>query len=149
MNKMLFQFYYKYVFSVFTGILVCVNYISIITFFPAVILLHHLYWEKYKCCCCCPRNQATVDNMQTSSNTEHTSTKRKNPIVRFFRGPYFWFITHKIIRWFILVFYVVILAVMLFWCTQLKVNEEQVSTFWNILLACTCKGYFNYFYYFT
>ena len=37
-----------YSFGVFSCILVAVNYISVIIFFPTVIITYHLYWEKYK-----------------------------------------------------------------------------------------------------
>ncbi len=111
-------------FLFFTGILVCVNYISVIIFFPSVVVTYHLYWEKYKCCCCCARTEETDSDIPTPLDS-----KRKNPIVRFFGGPYYRFITHKIAKWFILLFYLVIFTVMMYWCTQVEVNEEQVITY--------------------
>ena len=41
-----------YSFGVFAGVLVAVNYLSVIIFFPCVVVTYHIYWEKYKCCCC-------------------------------------------------------------------------------------------------
>ena len=42
-------------FGIFSGILICVNYFSVILHFPAILAVQHLYFEKYKCCCCCQK----------------------------------------------------------------------------------------------
>ena len=108
-------------FGVFSGILIFVNYISVIIFFPCVVLIYHRYFEKYRCCCCCPRT------VPTDGEEPIQSTKRKNFVVRFFRGPYYKFVTHKVARWIILTVFAGILAVFIYFASQLKVNEEQVS----------------------
>ena len=40
-------------FGIFSGMLICVNYLSVILHFPAIIAVYHVYFDKYKCCCCC------------------------------------------------------------------------------------------------
>lgn len=109
-------------FGVFSCVLVMVNYLSVITFFPCIVITYHNWWQHYKCCCCCPVKD-NVNLTQTNSLDE----RRKNPIVRFFRGPYFRFVTHKVARWFILFFFTFFLAVCIYFASLLKVNEEQVS----------------------
>jgi lipopolysaccharide export system protein LptC len=47
-------------------------------------------------------------------------------VVRFFKGPYYRFVTHKIIRWVIIVLFVIKLAVFIYFATKIQVNEEQV-----------------------
>ena len=110
-------------FGVFACILIIVNYLSVIIFFPCVVVTYHLWWEKYKCCCCCERKSM----ISTVPDDGH----RKNIIVRFFSGPYYRFITHKVGRWFILLFFAVLLSVSIYFASTLKVNEEQVSFFSN------------------
>ena len=112
-----------YSFGVFSGVLIIVNYCSVITFLPCVVLMYHKHFEKFKCCCCCAKPNWSNDP-QTPSKSSET---RQNPIVRFFAGPYFKFVTHSIARWFILLFYVMLLAIFIYFASTLKVNEEQVS----------------------
>lgn len=46
-------------FGVFAGILVMYNYLSVIIFFPTVVVVYHLYFEKciWPCCRCCNKTQ--------------------------------------------------------------------------------------------
>lgn len=108
-------------FGVFAGLLVFVNYCSVIIFFPTVVTMYHLYFERFKCCCCCPKK--SVEDLEKPADTTH---HRKNPIVRFFKGPYFRFVTHKIARWFILAFFAIKIAVFCYFASTIQVNEEQV-----------------------
>ena len=112
-----------YSFGVFSGTLVIVNYISVITFFPAVVVIYHKYFEKYKCCCCCPRADASVGD-----STSMDVTKKKNFVVRFMGGPYFRFVTHKIARWVMLVVYAIIFIVFVYYASQLRVDEDEVGS---------------------
>jgi hypothetical protein len=52
---------------------------------------------------------------------------RKHFVVRFFRGPYYQLVTHRVARWVIIAFYVAVIAVFIGFATQIKVNEEEVS----------------------
>lgn len=123
-------------FGVFAGILVSVNYISVVIFFPTVVVTYHNYWEKYKCCCCCPKDASVHASSEGINHPEvpppGMPVQRKNPVVRFFRGPYYQFITHKIMRWFIIMIIGAVLGVFIYYCTKLKVNDEQVSIVYSI-----------------
>ena len=113
-----------YSFGIFSGALIIVNYLSVITFLPCVVLMYHKHFAKFKCCCCCTKSDWTGDPQTPTNHGE----ARKNPIVRFFAGPYFKFVTNSITRWFILLFFVVLLGVFIYFASTLKVNEEQVSS---------------------
>ena len=119
-------------FGVFAGLLVLVNYISVVIFFPTVVVTYHLTWEKYRCCCCCPRVPVSdYDEGQSPPG----DTKRKHPVVRFFRGPFFSLVTHKVARWIIILIFVGILTTFVYFATQLQINEEQVGlVFFNFNL---------------
>ncbi|ELT97356.1 hypothetical protein CAPTEDRAFT_185181 [Capitella teleta] len=114
-------------FGVFAGILVGVNYLSVILFIPTVVVTYHLYWEKYKCCCCCPREAMVHAAGDREIPPPGMPVQRKNFVVRFFRGPYFEFITHKVIRWVILALIGVILAIFIYYATLLEVNDEDTK----------------------
>ena len=43
-------------FGTYAGLCIFINYLSVISFFPSVIILYHKYFEKYSCCCCGLRN---------------------------------------------------------------------------------------------
>ena len=70
----------------FSGLLIAVNYISIIVYLPTVVVMYHLYFEKYRCCCC--GASRTVNISETAvDNGEHAV--RDNFVVKFFAGPYY------------------------------------------------------------
>ena len=113
-------------FGLFSALLILVNYMSIIIFFPTVVVTYHVYWEKYKCCCCCPRGESSVADVNDTSEVKRNAGKRHNIIVRFFGGPYFRFITHPVARWVILAFYAALVSASIYFVSTLKINEEQV-----------------------
>jgi hypothetical protein len=94
---------------------------------PTVVITYHYNWEKYKCCCCCPRKTMVHAAGDPEVPPADMPVKRKNFVVRFFRGPYFEIITNKIIRWFIIAVVGAVLAVFIYYCTKLEVNDEQVG----------------------
>ena len=104
-------------FGVFSGMLVLINYLSVVIFFPTCVTVYHIHLEKYKCCCCCVN----------FSKPETEKPKKKNIIVRFFAGPYYRFITHPIIRWVIVAVFTIIISVSIYFTTAIEVQEEQVS----------------------
>ncbi|XP_013396220.1 protein dispatched homolog 1 [Lingula anatina] len=120
-------------FGVFSGILVLVNYLSVITFLPAVVMVYHVYWEKKICCCCGTKTPTVARPNQVAAlgdgpqELPQASDKRQNPVVRFFRGPYFRFISHKVWRWIILLVMLGIIATFGYFATQIKVNEEEIK----------------------
>ena len=181
-------------FGVFSGILIGVNYISVIIFFPTVVMMYHMRYETqpYPCGCCCPcinacKNtsdkavvvhndickQANVQK-QMVYNEQHThltlngqngsitnpATKghqddkyvesimangddkidkvraepeedapeiRPNVVVRFFTTYYYPFITHKVFKWLILLFFLIFVPFLCLSATRIEVDTEQVS----------------------
>jgi hypothetical protein len=205
-------------FGLFTGLLVLMNYLSVITFIPTVVIIYHLKFER-NCCLCCscgvarvapepvvvtysdashseqtvnqggktgakmPRKQiddsifegttksrehrsndgselndpnkknrvreikealkehlrclCTISGrhcrQQTKSATDkhqHTiprGRKRKNVLIRFFRGPYYKFITNKVVRCIILTMFMGLVIFSIYFCTLIRPDEEPVS----------------------
>ena len=111
-------------FGVFSGILVLVNYMSVITFFPCAVIMHHIYYEKYRCCCCYPHRDAP----KLEGSTHAMDRAEKNLVVRFFHGPYYHAITHKVFRWVIVAAISAFLIFFVYQSTTLAVQEEQVRT---------------------
>ncbi|XP_061168958.1 protein dispatched homolog 3-like [Saccostrea echinata] len=60
-------------FGIFTGLLVIYNYLSVILFFPTVIIVYHLKYEKWTCPCCrkCKKDEHP---------SEETKTERSNQV---------------------------------------------------------------------
>ena len=116
-------------FGLFSALLIVVNYISVTTFFPAVIVTFHVYWENYKCCCCCPRDHslvADIDDPMSPTVAKKKDGTRHNFVVRFLGGPYFRFITHPVARWLILAFFALLVSASIYFVTGLELNQEQV-----------------------
>ena len=109
-------------FGVFAGILVLVNYLSVITYLPCVIIVYHLYFEKFCCCCCCANK--TVEDKDEP--TVPVDRQNQGFIVRFFHNQFYHFITHKIARWVILACYAALLGTFIYFATTMEVQEEQV-----------------------
>lgn len=169
-------------FGFFTGILIAVNYISVLIYFPTVIVMHSLYFDNS----CCPCRGGTVeqnsfslkDNPRgisdpigvfTTGNRDHKQSasdcrqakgvvsgqndttaarddkvsadqkaghlprssfpqkkKKKNRLVLFFAGPYFRFVTHKVVRWVILAVFVVFIAFSIWSASRIEPSTEEV-----------------------
>ncbi|XP_064604053.1 protein dispatched homolog 3-like [Liolophura sinensis] len=120
-------------FGLFSGILVFVNYVSVVSFFPCVVVVYHLYWSDWSWPCFRKCSQVEVNAKITDSAQDltpsETMTSRKNPVVRFFGGPYFKIVTHKIAKWCILVVCFATLSCFIFFSTKLQPDEEPVRIF--------------------
>ena len=130
-------------FGLFSALLIVVNYISVIVFFPTVIVTYHIYWENYKCCCCCPRDASSVadvnDPVPTTSKKKKNG-KRHNVVVRFLGGPYFRFITHPVARWLILLCFALLVSGALYFVSRLEINQEQVGAWFKSLRSTYAIG---------
>ena len=123
-------------FGLFSAILVTVNYLSVILFFPTVVMVHHLSRRGQCCCCtlCCCNNNSSLDNIPTESkenlaanNSPHKKTFLER-IIDFFGGWFFRnIIAHKIVRWVILVIFFAFIGVSIGFATQLKPATEQTK----------------------
>ncbi|XP_067682304.1 protein dispatched homolog 1-like [Haliotis asinina] len=112
-------------FGLFSGILVLVNYISVITFFPTVVVMHHKHWENWTWPCfrCCKKTR------EISPSHDLKDGKRKHPIVRFFRGIFFSFVSHKIMKCFLVLLCAIVLSVFIYFATTLKPEEEAIKIY--------------------
>ena len=118
-------------FGLFSAILVIVNYLSVILFFPTVIILHHT--SRSGRCCCGPMCGKNDEDKTTQSEENLADDEAKKSIqehiIHFFEG---WFyqniITHKIVRWVVIAIFVVLVGVSIGFATQLEPDTEQVCT---------------------
>ncbi|CAH1800481.1 unnamed protein product [Owenia fusiformis] len=185
-------------FGIFSGILILVNYISVIVFFPTVVIIHDMYFKDitWKHICCSWRkkstpadkhttatmdrstptnnhsntpsnNQSNAGNHQTTiaeddpkgttdaanthrihldepsspkeyketdilhnADTIETSKKTQtHRITKFFSGPYFRVVTHRIWRWVILACFVVVFGVLLYFATTIQIDSKQFKIY--------------------
>ena len=119
-------------FGVFSAVLVMVNYISVIIFYPTVIIMHHVS-RKGRCCCgpMCGKNteadlSAPVNELSLAEAAQSKGGVAER-IIYFFDG---WFfrnvITHKIARWAVVVIFAAIIVISIAFATRLGPDEEQV-----------------------
>lgn len=112
-------------FGVFSALIVMVNYLSIIIFFPTVIITYELYWKDWKwpCLSCFTRRVDPVEDKEAISSGDPTQSIAK------FIGETFYtrVIGHKIVRWIVVVIAVVLIAVSISFAVQLVPDEEQVN----------------------
>ncbi|XP_013386010.1 uncharacterized protein LOC106155638 [Lingula anatina] len=121
-------------FGLFSGLLVLVNYLSVITFFPAVVIVHHLYFKGNKACCCCaPKSSEAkthlVSRQSSTSTNPQQEKKKKNVIIRFLSGKYFKFITHPFWKFWILLCFAAILGVFIYYAKELSPDEEELPIY--------------------
>lgn len=118
-------------FGLFSGILVLVNYLSVILFFPTVIMMHHR--DRDGNCCCWPTTVCTKKVNTSSESTddlheENSSKSISQRLIYFFEEPFFkYVITHKITRWVVIACFSVLLIVAIVFSTQLTPDTEQVN----------------------
>ena len=136
-------------FGLFSGLLVLVNYFSVITFLPCVVIVHHIYWQHHRlpCYCCFQNGGARVSAAHNDGVTKTTSQinlvhnqstqdisvqgdtniKKEYIIVKFFAGPFSDFITNKVIKWIVLLLYCALIVMFIYFATQLEPQEDSVS----------------------
>lgn len=112
-------------FGIFSGILVLVNYLSVIIYFPTVILTSHLYWTNWSCPCCKPCSTRTHSEEDLSKAVQ----QKESTITIFFRDKYFYFITHKYVKWVIIILFTGFTAFLAWSASRLKVGTGQVNEF--------------------
>lgn len=130
-------------FGTFSALLVFVNYCSVITFFPTVVITHELYWKNWTWPCCkvfshCGRNPR--DN-QISPAGDEEEDKDASPgsgqsdargsesrlVARIFGGFFFdQIVGHKVTRWIILAVFTVFICLSVAYSTQIEADQEQV-----------------------
>jgi predicted RND superfamily exporter protein len=98
-------------FGSFAGLTVFVNYVSVITYFPTVVSVHHYHFEK-----CCSK----------TSNTNSTSSRSRvfDRIADFFGGAFFETVTHRITRWISILAFGLLAVGMIVSCTDLRLDQN-------------------------
>lgn len=144
-------------FGIFSALLVFVNYLSVILFFPTVVITHELFWKARDCSCCCDISSVKKifrknhNNPGPSTNGQSVfyagfwnTTKLEEPnkaIANFFKGFYYKnVITHKLVRWLVLSLAMVFLCTTIIYATKLEPDQEQVGfirimIYYNFLLS--------------
>lgn len=130
-------------FGTFSALLVFVNYCSVITFFPTVVITHELYWKNWKWPCCkvfshCVRNPQ--DNQISPEGDEEedkdpppesgqsdASGSESRLVAKIFGGFFFdQIVGHKVTRWIILAVFTVFICLSVAYSTQIEADQEQV-----------------------
>ena len=67
-------------FGIFAGLLVIVNYVSVITFFPTVVIMHHIYFKQFKwpCFACCPFGKSKPEDQNPTPDETDCNTSRSS-----------------------------------------------------------------------
>ncbi|XP_033125748.1 protein dispatched homolog 3-like [Anneissia japonica] len=105
-------------FGLFSSLMIVANYLSVIIYFPTVLITYHTYWKDCRCCCCAccyPKDDGTAP--------------RANIVVRFFSGPFFKLVTNKICRWVIIVMLLSITAFLSYMISTIESTERDVQIF--------------------
>lgn len=113
-------------FGIFSALLVIVNYVLVITFFPSVIIIYHNNWENIWCglCCCCQRHpKAVVDEANDKVQRAHTKTLTD----KFFINYYAPFVVAKRNRYFILLGTALVVIFFLIFAAQTKPEEKPLQ----------------------
>ncbi|XP_032219569.1 protein dispatched homolog 3 isoform X1 [Nematostella vectensis] len=123
-------------FGIFSALLVFVNYCSVITFFPTVVITYELYWKNWNWNCFSSlgwteaqtRENEFVEEREVEMSWQEKFQQPHKLIVRFFGGLFYTkVIGHKIFRWVIIGFFAGVISVSVFFAVQLQPDEEQVA----------------------
>lgn len=68
-------------FGIFAGLLVIVNYISVVVYFPTVVIIHHLYFSSCKWPCLSLLPSKLLPNFTKCSDKDAPETKREVAVV--------------------------------------------------------------------
>ncbi|EDO46800.1 predicted protein [Nematostella vectensis] len=129
-------------FGVFSALIVMVNYLSVIIFFPTVVVTHELFWTscKWPCCrlrCCRHRNNEVRDaSLDAEQPRDITQT------IAQFLGDVFYskVVIHRIVRWVTLALFVALVVLATVFATKLKPDEEQLVTTGKLSSINRCKA---------
>ena len=120
-------------FGLFSALLIAVNYISVITFFPTVIIFHH-QMNRRELFCGVPISSGATDKHGTVEENEaqpqgerRTNNNLSKYIIQFFEGWFFRnIVNHKVVRWLVMIFFMALTATSISFATQLQPFKDQV-----------------------
>lgn len=121
-------------FGVFSALIVMVNYVSIILFFPTVIITYEYYWKDWRWPCFgCRTNTVSADdeNKETEAVQQQDQEKQRDVtliIANFIGGPFYEkVIGHKVVRWILMVITISFVILSIVFAMQLQPDDEQVN----------------------
>ncbi|KAK3750726.1 hypothetical protein QZH41_017279 [Actinostola sp. cb2023] len=125
-------------FGIFSALLVFVNYCSVITFLPTVVITYELYWKDWRWNCFTPlgwtekeeshRNELEIEQIQQEPHWTEKFQQPHKHVVKFLGGIFYdYVIGHKVVRWFILSIFAVIISFSVFFAIKLTPDEDQVA----------------------
>lgn len=115
-------------FGLFSAILVTINYLSVITFFPAVILHYHRSWENCRCCFRVRTSKAPSDSAtDLHRNDPDSDSEIRNPVIRVLTGGYFKLFGNRSFCVVIVALFTAQLAVSAFFASCLQPEDGPVS----------------------
>ena len=121
-------------FGIFSATLVFINFLTAITFFPSVVLIHHLYFENWKWPCFSACRSKIKPNVAPNGNgIQPAQAPRTNMVVGFFRNYYFQFVTHIYIRWVLIFGYLATITIFVIFAKDLRTDHEAVSCPFSLL----------------
>ena len=141
------------VLGIFAGIVIIINFLLVITFFPAVICTWHWFHCETRCCCCkkaavkttptlAPSPAAGASTAESGLAVDHTMVPARKfgvdfyvlkaaselrRVERFFHAIFFPFISKA--RFILLGVALVLLAVAIGFASQVRAREEEASFF--------------------
>lgn len=131
-------------FGTFSALLVFVNYLSVIIFFPTVVITYELYWKNWQwpcfklfnlCTTSPPRDNhispMPIEQHEVKDSLQEAPVQRGNSahqlVARFFGGFYFdKVVGHKVVRWLILVVIAAFITLSVTYATQIAADQEEV-----------------------
>lgn len=124
-------------FGIFSALLVFVNFCSVVTFFPTVVVTYELYWKDWHWNCISVSGWTEKDSrenrmeIETVEQEPHWTEKFQQPhkhVVKFLGGAFYYKVVgHKVVRWIILSIFAIIISFSVFYAMKLTPDEDQVS----------------------
>ena len=109
----------------FLGILVIVNYVSIIVYFPSVVITYHFYWKKSASCC---NPQKSLKEYKEDA-PEDNMTRLFKLVVNWLETSYAnYIVMHRKIRWLVLAVFLGFSITCCVFATKLGPDEDQVRS---------------------
>ncbi|XP_076464766.1 protein dispatched homolog 1-like [Babylonia areolata] len=116
-------------FGCFAAILVVINYLSVVTFFPTIIIFYHLHFEDKPH----PNDNndvwATRVRQTQDSGSDQSLEGKPSRLVIFFRDYYFAFVTHWIARWVIVSVFLGCLVGLGYSASRLESDKEPIDLY--------------------
>jgi hypothetical protein len=132
-------------FGIFSSLLVFVNFCSVVTFFPTVVITYELYWKDWHWNCFTvsgwteresEQNQLEIETIEQEPHWTEKFQQPHKHVVKFLGGTFYYkVIGHKVVRWIILSIFIIIISFSVFFAMKLTPDEDQVSPDYFIIIV--------------